>query len=61
MERRIAAKDPLNPNDRTPELTLGEALEKSIGMYLDEENKNFYFINEETGTKHIISPDLVHS
>ncbi|MFN1240392.1 hypothetical protein ACKYVA_22000, partial [Paenibacillus larvae] len=49
MERRIAAKDPLNPNDRTPELTLGEALEKSIGMYLDEENKNFYFINEETG------------
>ncbi|MDT2286052.1 hypothetical protein P7H17_08010 [Paenibacillus larvae] len=33
MERRIAAKDPLNPNDRTPELTLGEALEKSIGMY----------------------------
>ncbi|MCY9751341.1 RICIN domain-containing protein, partial [Paenibacillus larvae] len=60
IERRIAAKDPLNPNDRTPELTLGEALEKSIGMYLDEENKNFYFINEETGTKHIISPDLVH-
>ncbi|WP_237088668.1 RICIN domain-containing protein [Paenibacillus larvae] len=60
IERRIAAKDPLNPNDRTPELTLGEALEKSIGMFLDEENQNRYFIDEETGTKHIISPDLVH-
>ncbi|MEV2667335.1 binary toxin-like calcium binding domain-containing protein, partial [Paenibacillus larvae] len=60
IERRVAAKDPLNPNDRTPELTLGEALEKSIGMFLDKENKNFYFIDEETGNRHIISPDLVH-
>ncbi|MDT2245938.1 hypothetical protein P7H16_01440 [Paenibacillus larvae] len=56
----LRQKNPLNPNDRTPELTLGEALEKSIGMFLDKENKNFYFIDEETGNRHIISPDLVH-
>ncbi|MDT2259551.1 hypothetical protein P7H06_08530 [Paenibacillus larvae] len=34
-------------------------MEKSIGMYLDEEEaKKFYFLaNEETGTKQAISPD----
>ncbi|PEA86925.1 binary toxin-like calcium binding domain-containing protein [Bacillus thuringiensis] len=60
MERRIAAKDPQNPNDLTPELTLKEALQKSIGAIYDEKEKNWYFVDEETDTKHILSSDLVH-
>ncbi|MFL1673490.1 binary toxin-like calcium binding domain-containing protein [Paenibacillus dendritiformis] len=58
MERRIAAKDPDNPNDRTPELTLGEALIKSIGAYKDGEN--WYFKDEYTDEARILSPNLVH-
>ncbi|MGG4396083.1 binary toxin-like calcium binding domain-containing protein [Paenibacillus thiaminolyticus] len=58
MERRIAAKDPDNPNDRTPELTLGEALIKSIGAY--KEGGNWYFKDEYTGEARILSPNLVH-
>jgi len=58
MERRIAAKDPDNPNDLTPELTLGQALEKSIGAYTVGEN--WYFKDEYTDEAHILSPNLVH-
>ncbi|MBN3526760.1 binary toxin-like calcium binding domain-containing protein [Paenibacillus apiarius] len=58
MERRIAAKDPDNPNDRTPELTLGEALIKSIGAY--KEGGNWYFKDEYTDEARILSPNLVH-
>jgi len=58
MERRIAAKDPDNPNDLTPELTLGQALIKSIGAYKDGEN--WYFKDEYTDKAHILSPNLVH-
>lgn len=58
MERRIAAKAPDNPNDLTPELTLGQALIKSIGAYKDGEN--WYFKNEYTDEAHILSPNLVH-
>ncbi|TPG88751.1 peptidase [Brevibacillus laterosporus] len=60
IERRIAAKDPDNPNDRTPELTLKEALEKSVGMVYNETDKNFYFADEETDEEHILSSNLVH-
>ncbi|RJG25201.1 binary toxin-like calcium binding domain-containing protein [Paenibacillus thiaminolyticus] len=58
MERRIAAKDPDNPNDRTPELTLGEALIKSIGAY--KAGENWYFKDEYTDEAHMLSPNLVH-
>ncbi|MDO6631803.1 binary toxin-like calcium binding domain-containing protein [Bacillus thuringiensis] len=60
MERRIAARDPQNPNDLTPELTLGQALEKAFGATYDEKEKNWYFVDEETDVKHILSSDLVH-
>ncbi|CAH8770543.1 binary toxin-like calcium binding domain-containing protein [Paenibacillus dendritiformis] len=58
MERRIAAKDPDNPNDLTPELTLGRALEKAVGAYKDGEN--WYFKDEYTDEAHMLSPNLVH-
>ncbi|WP_374019198.1 binary toxin-like calcium binding domain-containing protein [Paenibacillus thiaminolyticus] len=58
MERRIAAKDPDNPNDRTPELTLGEALIKSIGAY--KAGEHWYFKDEYTDEAHMLSPNLVH-
>ncbi|WCR28641.1 peptidase [Paenibacillus thiaminolyticus] len=58
MERRIAAKDPDNPNDRTPELTLGEALIKSIGAY--KAGENWHFKDEYTDEAHMLSPNLVH-
>ena len=56
IERRIAAKDPDNPNDLTPELTLGQALEKAIGAY--EEKDRWYF--DRADNTHILSPNLVH-
>lgn len=31
LERRVAAKDSGNPEDKTPELTIGEAIEKAFG------------------------------
>lgn len=31
FERRVAAKDSSNPEDKTPELTIGEAIEKAFG------------------------------
>ncbi|TPG70130.1 peptidase [Brevibacillus laterosporus] len=60
IERRIAARDPHNPNDLTPELTLEQALEKSVGATYNDTEKNWYFVDEETDEKHILSSDLVH-
>ncbi|MDO6662046.1 peptidase [Bacillus thuringiensis] len=60
IERRIAAKDPENANDKTPEFTIGESLKKLFGATYDGKERNWYFIDEETNKKHILSPDLVH-
>lgn len=59
IERRVAAKDINNPNDLTPELTLEEALEKSMGAKKDSNNK-LYIENEYTDLSYTLDQDLVH-
>ncbi|PGV94107.1 peptidase, partial [Bacillus cereus] len=60
LHRRIAAKNPKNPNDFTPELTLGQALEKAFGAIYDGTSKSWYFIDEETDIKHTLNPHLMY-
>lgn len=59
IERRIAARDLDDPNDLTPELTLGEALKRAVGAVYSN-NDGWYFIDEITLKKHMLDPSLVH-
>ncbi|WP_338852758.1 binary toxin-like calcium binding domain-containing protein (plasmid) [Clostridium perfringens] len=43
FERRVAAKDSSNPEDKTPELTIGEAIEKAFGA---TKNGGLLYFNE---------------
>ncbi|WP_255260328.1 binary toxin-like calcium binding domain-containing protein [Bacillus cereus] len=47
LERRVAAKDANNPEDKTPEITVGEAIKRAFGAV--EKNGQLYYTEQETG------------
>ena len=47
LERRVAARDVNNPEDRTPEITVGEAVKKAFGAI--EKDGLLYYKEQETG------------
>ncbi|MDC4249124.1 binary toxin-like calcium binding domain-containing protein, partial [Enterococcus faecium] len=59
IERRVAARNSDNPNDLTPELTLGQALEKAMGAKKDS-NNILYIEDEYTDKQYTLDQDLVH-
>lgn len=59
IERRLAARNPRDPNDRTPELTLGAAIKLAFrtreGM-----GGRLYYTHERTGNEVAIDENVVH-
>ncbi|HDR5353620.1 TPA: Iota toxin protein Ib [Bacillus thuringiensis] len=47
LERRVAARDINNPEDKTPEITVGEAIKKAFGAV--EREGQLYYTEKETG------------
>ncbi|PFK27805.1 binary toxin-like calcium binding domain-containing protein [Bacillus cereus] len=47
LERRVAARDINNPEDRTPEITIKEAIKKAFGAI--EKNGLLYYKEQDTG------------
>ncbi|MES1054087.1 hypothetical protein FOA24_35535 [Bacillus thuringiensis] len=49
LERRVAARNVNDPEDRTPEITIKEAVKKAFGAI--EENGQLYYTEQDTGKK----------
>ncbi|MGQ0515780.1 binary toxin-like calcium binding domain-containing protein, partial [Bacillus sp. D-CC] len=47
LERRVAARDVNNPEDKTPEITVQEAIKKAFGAI--EKEGQIYYIEQKTG------------
>ncbi|PGO51075.1 Iota toxin protein Ib, partial [Bacillus cereus] len=47
LERRVAARDVNNPEDKTPEITVGEAIKKAFGAV--EREGQLYYTEQDTG------------
>ncbi|HEF1880276.1 binary toxin-like calcium binding domain-containing protein [Bacillus thuringiensis] len=47
LERRVAARDVNNPEDKTPEITVQEAIKKAFGAI--EKEGQLYYIEQKTG------------
>lgn len=58
IERRVAARG-FDPNDLTPELTLGEALKKAYANYFKEDSE-WIFVSDKTGNEYNLNPLIVH-
>ncbi|PGH79631.1 Iota toxin protein Ib [Bacillus thuringiensis] len=62
LERRVAAKNPNDPNDQTPEITIGEAIEKAFNAkkingklyYTNQDGKN---VSLDEGSVHLITDE----
>jgi|GEM_PF-2421338 len=59
IERWVAAKDLRDPNDRTPELTLGEAIQLAFGTQ-EGNGGRLYYEHEQTRNKIAIDENAVH-
>ncbi|WP_271496992.1 binary toxin-like calcium binding domain-containing protein [Enterococcus sp. 5H] len=59
VERRIAAKNASDANDRTPELTLREAVKKSFSAEINSENKMFYY-HRRTRQTILLEPEDIY-
>lgn len=59
IERRVAAKNPMDANDRTPELTLGEAVKIAFNAQ-EGAGGRLYYEDQRTGKKIAIDENAVH-
>ncbi|OUB39837.1 Iota toxin protein Ib [Bacillus thuringiensis serovar argentinensis] len=58
LERRVAARDVNNPEDKTPEITVGEAIKKAFGAV--ERDGQLYYTEQDTGKEIPISESAIN-